>query len=295
MELRILRSFLAVASEGSISGAAHVLHISQPSLSRQIMDLEEELGVKLFHRGNRRITLTEQGMLLRKRAEQIVDLVHKTEEDVAASEGAVSGSLYIAAGETHAFRVVARSIRELVESHPDIRIHLSSGNANEVAEHLDKGLADFGLLIEPADMSKYEYLRLPAVDVWGVLMRKDSPLAACESVQAEDLWHLPLITSRQTMEGGQLSSWLKAGPDKLNFVATYNLLFNASLLVEAGAGYALCLDNIVNSTGDGAVCFRPLKPRLESHVDFVWKKSQMFSKAAELLLEKVREQAVSGR
>lgn len=288
MEFRTLRSFLAVARERSISGAARALHISQPSLSRQIMELEETLGVKLFVRGNRKITLTDQGALLRKRAEQIVELVHKTEEDLTAREGDVGGTIYIAAGETRAFRTLARSIRSLVEQFPDVRIHLSSGNEDDVVERLDKGLADFGLFIEAADMSKYEYLRLPAADAWGVLMRKDSPMAALDSVRPEDLWRAPLIASRQTMAGGQLSSWLKAEPEKLNVVATYNLLFNASLLVEAGLGYALCLDDIVDASGEGDLCFRPFKPALASHVELAWKKHQVFSKASELLLERIR-------
>jgi DNA-binding transcriptional LysR family regulator len=290
MEFRVLRYFLAVAREQSISGAAQFVHISQPTLSRQIMELEEELGVTLFHRGNRKITLTEQGMLLRKRAEQLVELVHKTEEELAANakEESVSGTIYIGAGETHAFRALAQSIHRLAARHQDVRIHLFSGNAEDVMERLDKGLVDFGLLIEPYDVTKYDCIRLPAVDKWGVLMRKDSPLAALDFIQAKDLWNVPVIYSRQALEGGQLSSWLKIDSEKLNLVASYNLLFNASLLVEAGLGYALCLDNIVNITGESRLCFRPLSPVLESHVDLVWKKYQIFSKPSELLLEKIR-------
>lgn len=293
MELRILRSFLAVAREQSISGAAKSLHISQPSLSRQIMDLEDELGTKLFERGNRKITLTEQGMLLRKRAEQIVELVNKTEEELTLADKAVSGAIRIGAGETYAFRTLAQSIQGLTVRYPDIRFHLFSGNAEDVMERLDKGLVDFGVLIEPYDVSKYDYLRLPSVDVWGVLMRRDSPLAALDAVQAEDLWSVPLICSRQALEGGQLASWLKADYGKLNLVSSYNLLFNASLLVEAGAGYALCLDDIVNTTGKSDLCFRPLRPALESHVNLVWKKRQVFSKPSELFLDQIRRQKVS--
>ncbi len=291
MELRVLRYFLAVAQEQSISGAAQFLHVSQPTLSRQIMELEEELGTTLFHRGNRKITLTDQGMLLRKRAEQIVGLVRKTAEELASNEETVSGTIYIGAGETHAFRTLAKSIHRLAGLYPDIRFELFSGNAEDVMERLDKGLVDFGLLIEPYDVSKYDYLRLPASDSWGVLMRQDSPLAAFEAIRAEDLWDKPLICSRQSLEGGQLSSWLKIDYAKLNLVASYNLLFNAALLVEAGLGYAVCLDNIVNTAGDCGLCFRPLKPALESHVDLVWKKHQMFSRASELLLDSVRQKS----
>jgi DNA-binding transcriptional LysR family regulator len=288
MELKVLRHFLTVASKQSISGAAHALHISQPALSRQIKELEEKLGVTLFIRGNKKVALTDEGILLRKRAEEIVDLVQKTEDELAVTENSISGAIYIGGGETHLFRVLARSIRSLVRQYPDIRVHIFSGNAEAVTERLDKGLVDFGLIIEPADVSKYDYIRLPGADTWGVLMRKDSPLAALDAVQPEDLWNLPLICSRQAMEGGQLSSWLKMDYEKLNMVASYNLLFNASLLVEMGVGYALCLDNIINTTGDSDLCFRPLKPSLESYVDIVWKKHQVLSKASKLFLEKVR-------
>lgn len=292
MELRILCSFLAVAREQSISGAAKSLHISQPSLSRQMMDLEDELGTKLFERGNRKITLTEQGILLRKRAEQIVELVNKTEEELTLADEVVSGAIRIGAGETHAFRTLAQSIQRLTARYPDLRFHLFSGNAEDVMERLDKGLVDFGVLIEPYDVSRYDYLRLPSVDIWGVLMRRDSPLAALDAIQAEDLWNVPLICSRQALEGGQLASWLKADYGKLNLVSSYNLLFNASLLVEAGVGYALCLDNIVNTAGTSNLCFRPLRPVLESHVNLVWKKHQIFSKPSELFLDQIRRQKV---
>ncbi len=287
MELRVLRSFLAVAREQSISSAARALHLTQPTLSRQIMELEEEMGTLLFNRGNRKITLTEQGTLMRKRAEQMLELADKTKEEMAAGEEAVAGTIHIGAGESHAFRVLARSLHGLVEEYPDVHFALFSGNAEAVMERLDKGLLDFGLFIEPHDVTRYEYLRLPAVDKWGVLMRRDSPLAAKEAVEAEDLWSLPLIGSRQALEGGQLSSWLRVKTEKLRLVGTYNLLFNAALMVEAGTGYAVCLDGIINTAG-GGLCFRPLKPALESHVDLAWKKHQVFSKPSELLLERVR-------
>lgn len=288
MEVKILRSFLAVAREQSISSAAKSLHLSQPSLSRQIMDLEDEVGAKLFERGNRKITLTEQGVLLRKRAEQIVELVQKTEEEMASPGDSVSGTIRIGAGETRAFRALAESVRNLAGLYPDIHFHLYSGNAEDVMERLDKGLVDFGVLIEPYDVSKYDYLRLPTPDVWGVLMRKDSPLTALESITAENLWGVPLICSRQALDGGQLSSWLKADYGRLNLVTSYNLLFNASLLVEAGVGYALCLDNIVNTTGESSLCFRPLSPSLESQVNLVWKKHQVFSKPSGLFLDNLK-------
>ena len=214
MEIRLLRSFLAVAREQNISRAAQTLHITQPSLSRQIMDLEESLGLTLFNRRKRVMTLTEQGMLLRKRAEQILDLVYKTEEELAMVE-AVSGTVYIGAGETHAFRSLTDGINNLVSEHPEIRFHLMSGNAEDVMERLDKGLLDFGILIEPADMKKYDYIRLPATDTWGLLMPKDCLLAAHDFIRPEDIWELPLISSRQTTVSNKFSGWLKKDYDKL--------------------------------------------------------------------------------
>lgn len=290
MEVKILRSFLTVAREQSISGAARLLHISQPSLSRQIMDLEEEIGAKLFQRGNRKITLTEAGMLLRKRAEQIVDLVRKTQDEMASSDKTVSGTVHIGAGETHAFRTVARAIRSIAGRYPDIRFNLFSGNAEDVMERVDKGLVDFGVLIEPYDISKYDYLRLPLVDTWGVIMRQDSPLASLEAIQPEDLLDAPLICSRQALGGGHLSSWFKADYAKLNMVSSYNLLYNAALLAEAGLGYVLCIDNILNTTNDSSLCFRPLKPALTSQVNLIWKKYQIFSRASELFFDGLRSE-----
>lgn len=289
MELRVLRYFLTVAREESISAAANALHITQPTLSRQLIELEEELGTKLFTRGKRKISLTDEGMLLRKRAEEITDLVDKTQAEVAASDETVNGDIYIGGGETHAMHLIASVLKDLQQEHPGIRVHLYSGNAEDVTERLDKGLLDFGLLIQPTDVTKYQSLRLPAKDTWGVLMRNDCPLAKRESIKPEDLWELPLIASRQRLTSGSVAKWMKKDYEKLNLVATYNLVYNASIMVEEGLGYALCLDKLVNTTGNSALCFRPLTPSLESGLDIVWKKYQVFSKAADLLLERMRK------
>lgn len=231
--------------------------------------------------------------MLHKRAGQIMELVQKTQEEMASTGEDVSGVIYVGAGETQAFRVIATSLKDLMEQYPCIHFHLYSGNSEDVMERLDKGLLDFGLFIEPYNVTKYNYLRLPLVDRWGVLMRKDSPLAALDAIRAEDLWSVPLISSRQALEGGQLSSWLKIAPEKLRIVGTYNLLFNASLMVESGAGYALCLEGIVNTTGESNLCFRPLSPALKSNVNFAWKKNQIFSKPAELLIVYLQKQSHS--
>lgn len=291
MEIRVLKYFLAVAREQSISGAAEVLHLSQPTLSRQLMDMENELGKQLFIRGNRRISLTEEGLFLRKRAEEIVDLVEKTEAEITSSEELISGDIYIGAGETDVMRLIARVAKKLQEDYPDIRYHIFSGNAEDVTEKLDKGLLDFGLLIEPTDTTKYESIKLPATDTWGVLMRKDSPLAKKDMITAKDLWELPLLCSKQIFENypNILSKWLKKGADDLHIVATYNLLYNASVMVEEGFGYALCLDKIVKTFDNDPLCFRPLHPILEVNLDIVWKKYQIFSKAAGLFLKRLHE------
>ena len=287
MEIRILRYFLAVVREESISAAAESLHLTQPTLSRQLMDLEEELGVKLLNRGkkNQRIALTEEGMLLRRRAEEIVALTDKTISELDASHDVVSGDVYIGGGETNAMRLIARVSKKLQSQYPLIRYHLYSGNADDVAERLDKGLLDFGLFIGTTNMERYNYLRLPDTDTWGLLMREDSPLACKESIRSEDLENIPLIVSRQSMVHNELSGWNGRDFDKLNIVATYNLVYNASLMVDEGFGYALCLDRLVYSADNNHFCFRPLEPRLETHLDIAWKKYQVFSKAAEKFLE----------
>lgn len=288
MELRVLRYFLAVTREQTISGAAQYLHVSQPSLSRQLMDLEKELGQQLFVRGNRRITLTEAGELLRRRADELVLLADKTEAELRSMQDVVSGDVYIGGGETEAMRLIARAARDLQAAHPHICYHLYSGNADDVTERLDKGLLDFGLLIEPFDKQKYDFIRLPVSDRWGVLMRRDSPLAERQTICPADLRDLPLIISRQSMVLHALSDWFDRPIEELHVAATYNLLFNASLMVEEGVGYALCLDHLVHTGPDSALCFRPLSPTQQAGIGIVWKKYQVFSKAAAKFLEHVQ-------
>lgn len=288
MEIRVMRYFLAVAREESISGAAEYLHITQPTLSRQLMELEEQLGVRLLIRGkrNRRVVLTEEGMLLRRRAEEIVELADKTEAQFRAKDEIVGGDIYIGSGETDAMRLIAQTAKELQREYPRIRYHLFSGNADDVTERLDKGLLDFGILIEPAGMDKYDCLRLPAVDTWGLLLRRDSPLAQHKAITPADLDGQPLICSRQSLVKNELSGWFGSDFEKQNIVARYNLIYNASLMVDEGVGYAITLDKLVNTTGDSSLCFRPLEPRLEAHLDLVWKKYQVFSKATQVFLNR---------
>ena len=288
MELRVLKYFITVAREESISAAADYLHMTQPTLSRQLKDLENELGKQLLIRGNRRITLTDDGMLLRRRAEEIVDLANKTEKEFLEQDNLVTGEIFIGGGETNAMHILARIIKEFKEEYPQIKFHLYSGNAQDVTEKLDKGLLDFGILIEPTNFSKYDFIKLPYTDCWGVLMKKDAFLASKEYINPQDLKDLPLICSNQDLVRNELSGWLKDDFDKLNIVATYNLIYNASLLVDEGSGYALTLDKLIN-TYNSTLCFKPLEPKLEVGLDLVWKKYQIFSKAADFFLKKVIE------
>lgn len=292
MELRVLRYFLAVAREESITGAADRLHITQPTLSKQLMELENELGKTLFLRGKRKITLTEDGIFLRKRAQEIIDLADKTEAAFQGTEEVVSGDVYIGGGETEGMRLIAKTIKRMQKAYPNIRYHLYSGNADDIMERMDKGLLDFGVLVEPADIKKYDYFKLPVTDTWGLLMPKEHPLAQKEMLRAEDIKELPLICSRQSLVHNEMSGWLGMDFEQLNIIATYNLIYNASLMVEEGAGYVVCLDKLVNTDCNSKLTFRPFAPKLEANLDIVWKKYQVFSKAAECFLKELQEQCL---
>lgn len=294
MELRVLRYFLAVAREENITRAAESLYVTQPTLSRQLLELEESLGKTLFLRGKRKITLTEEGLFLRRRAQEILELVEKTQAAFHEPEQSISGEVHIGGGETDAMRLIARSAQRLRRLHPHIGFHLYSGNAEDVAERLDRGLVDFGVFIRPANLAKYEYLALPVTDVWGLLMRKDSPLAAKQSIGPDDLPGLPLLCSRQVLVANELAGWLRDKHARLNIVATYNLLYNAALMVEEGVGYALCLDKIADASDASPLRFRPLVPRMEVGLDVAWKKEQVFSRAAEKFLEFLQQEIATG-
>lgn len=293
MEIRVLRYFLAVAREGNITSAANYLHLTQPTLSRQIRDLEEELGQQLLIRKSHRVALTPAGMLFRKRAEEIVSMADKTEEEFRSMKEEMTGDIYIGGGETDAMNQIAAVCRELQETHPGIHYHLYSGNAQDVTERLDKGLLDFGILIQPTDITKYNYLTIPAKDTWGIIMRRDCPLAEKEAIEVQDLRSLPLIFSRQVLEerseGNELAEWFGPAWGSLNIVTTFNLCYNAAAMAKQGVGYVLSLDKLVDTSESSPLCFRPLYPHLESGLDLVWEKYQVFSAAAELFLNSLRK------
>ena len=292
MELRVLNYFLAIAREQSIARAAETLHLSQPTLSTQIKGLEEELGKQLLIRGtkgSRKITLTEEGMILRKRAEEILDLVRKTENEITMSDDIIMGDVYIGTGETDGVRVIAKAAQTLQGQYPGIHYHISSGNAAYVSEYLDKGLIDFGVVFGNVDLTKYNALETHYSETWGVLMREDSVLADRETISPDDLRDKPLILSQQESQEGSFAQWIERETSDLNIIATYNLLYNASLLVDEGLGYAIGYGNIINTSGNSRLCFRPLKPKLENKMSIIWKKYQVFSKPAEKFLEVLRE------
>lgn len=291
MELRLLEYFLAVAREENITAAAESLHISQPALSTQLKAMETELGTQLLIRGvkgSRKVKLTEEGMILRKRAEEILSLMRLTEKEIAGSKETIAGNVFIGTGETELVRLFAKTAKELQKKYPDIRYNIYSGNAEHVLEYLDKGLIDFGLLFTEIDSKKYEMIPVPIQDIWGVLLRRDFPLAEQETICPEDLWDKPLIVPQQKGDSVYLGRWLQREESELHIVATYNLIFNASLLVDEGLGYALCYDKLINTKGTN-LCFRPFSPQLEVYGYIVWKKYQVFSKAAEVFLQFLRE------
>lgn len=289
MELRVLQYFLAVTREQSISKAAETLHLSQPTLSRQLKEMEDELGKQLIIRGNRRITLTEEGMILRKRAEEIIELVKKAEDEISLSDDIIAGDITIGAGETDGIRFIARAAQSLRKNYPLIHLHIVSGDKLTVTEDLDKGLIDFGLICGDFDASKYEYAQIPYKDTWGVIMRRDSLLAEKEAITAYDLMDKPLIISRQAFQSAEFCRFFNCDHEKLNIVGTYNLLFNGSIMVDEGMGYAISFDKLINVSGDSSLCFRPLAPKLEVGMSIIWKKYQVFSKASQLFLQKLQE------
>lgn len=290
MELRVLRYFLAVVREQTVSAAAESLHITQPTLSRQLKELEDELGKTLFIRGSHKIELTDEGMLLRKRAEQILELVSRTESDISADDGTLSGDIHISAGETDAVGLVARTANRMQNDYPLVHYHIYSGDSEDVLERLDKGLSDFGIVFTPVNDDKHNSLKLPMKDEWGILMRRDSPLAEKKSITPPDLIGQPLIISRQQSDKSAVIKWFGNKYDKLNVVSTYNLVYNASVMVKEHIGYALTLDKLINVSGDSELCFRPLDPPVYAQMHFIWNKYQIMTKTAAKFLEYFREE-----
>ena len=299
MELRTLRYFLAVAREGSITQAAKVLFVTQPALSRQLKALEKELGAKLFVRGSHSVALTDRGVLLKQRCEEILELTDTTLAEFAVGSDAVAGDVHIGVGESYTSRFLARVAQALKDRYPQIHYRLHDGNSDDLAERLDCGLLDFCVLIQPADLSKYHHLHIPEKDAWGLLMRRDNPLAARETIRSADLLGEPLILSEQTtgqaVAHNAFVDWFGENFEKLDVVATYNLAFNATLFAAEGFGSVVALERQTRVDEADVLCFRPFEPRLEVESDLVWKRHRPFSPAAEVFLEALRAELGAGR
>lgn len=285
MDIRTMRYYLAVVQEGTISKAAAALHVSQPSLSRQIKELEAELGVTLFTRGNRQIRLTEEGLVLKKRAEELVRLMELTEEELAQVKKQISGAIRIGAGESAAFHYLSRAAAAIARDYPGVRFQLTSGDTADLMDELSKGLIDFALIFSDFDQSLYQSLQLPGWDQFGLLMPKASPLAKKAKISWDELSGYPLLLPRAAE--AQLAS--SGHLDGMQIVAVYNLLFNASLMVEDGVGYAICLDQLVNTTGDSQLAFRELDPPVKITGTLIWKKYQVFSPAVQLFIKQIQQ------
>ena len=285
MELRVLRYFLAVAREENITKAAALLHLTQPTLSRQLMQLEEELGVKLFQRSRYHIVLTDEGMRLRRRAQELVDLADKTTREFITGETELMGEIAIGAGETQSMSFLSQAIVSFRERYPKVTFRIFSASADDVKERLDMGLLDMGLLTEPVDVGRYAFCRMKEKDRWGVLMRADTPLAQREVITPGDLENVPLLFSGRETVQRELASWFGESWDRLQIAATFNLILNAANMVRCGVGVALGFDLNLDFEG---LCFRPLSPKMETGTVLVWKKDQVLTPATEAFHEHIK-------
>jgi DNA-binding transcriptional LysR family regulator len=288
MEIKVLRHFIEAAREESMTRAAEKLYVTQPTLSKQIKELEEELGQKLFVRGNYKIHLTPEGEILYKRALDILDMVDLTKSEFDSMNEFNGGNLYLGCAESDGIALLAKAAKKLRAENKNLHFHLYSGNAETVCERLDKGLLDFAVVVQNIDLSKYAYFDLPVMDTWGLIMRKDSPMVSKTEIPIEELASLPLIVSRQGATN-EMPEWLQKNYDRLNIVATYDLIFNASILVREGLGYALGFDKLVNTSSESILCFRPITPAVSSPMRLIWRKEQRFSRVAEFFLEEVKQ------
>ena len=278
-----MQYFLAVTREGNISAAAQSLNLSQPSLSRQLKDLEDELGAKLFIRGNRRIELTEEGLILRKRAGEIMQLVELTESEISEVKNNISGTLSIGAGESLSMHRITEVFRRLKENYPDIRLNVVSGDTEDLQDRLDRGLLDFALIFTDFDRNAYHHLTLEEKEIFGVIMRRDDALAEKKFITVKDLYDKPLIVSRAN--GLDIFSGSQAR--KLQVAATYNLLYNASLMVEDGIGVAISFDGLVDTSENSSLCFRPLYPEISVSPSLIWKRHQKLSIISQLFIKQL--------
>ncbi len=288
MEIRVLRYFLTVVREEGINRAAEVLHITQPTLSRQLAQLEEEVGVKLFHRGARKITLTNEGILLRRRAEEILALVDRTERELAEQDELVEGRIVIGGGELATMQVLPEIIEDFHEKYPLVTFDIFTGNADLVKEQMEKGLIDIGVLLEPIDIEKFDFIRLREKERWVVLMRPDDSLAQKEAVSAKDLENMPLILPRRTNVQNELSNWFGDFFQEQQVLFTSNLTTNSALMVQRGLAYSLVIEGSIPYWDREKIAYRPLCPELTANSVLAWKKQQPFSLAATKFIEHIK-------
>ena len=289
MELRDLYYFLTIVREGSLTAAAKVLHLSQPGITRSLKLLEDELGKQLIIRGSRRVVLTAEGMTLYRRADEMLRLAHRAKAEIMAPNTEIEGDIYICAGETRGLHFLTQAARRLMDRHPGVRLHISSGDRMDVMEELEKGLTDFGLLLEPFDGIRYEFIPIPYEDVWGVLMRRDAPLAKKASIRPEELIGLPLILPRGIDYSRSGCPILGLEPEQLHVAATYSLIFNAGVMAADGIGYVVGLDQILEPGEQSALCFRPLTPAVTGRMNVVWTRYKPMSVQARAFLEELRK------
>ena len=285
MELRVLRYFLTVAREGNITKAAEILHITQPTLSRQLMELEEELRTNLFMRGKRHITLTNEGLLLNQRAKEIIELADKTEREFMEQKNLIGGVISIGCVESMAALVLPELLEAFSMKYPQVQYDLYNAYADDIKEKLDKGLIDIGLLLEPVERSKYDFIRLPQQERWGVLMQRSDPLAQKEFITLKDISAFPLIIPKRTIVQNEIANWFDDDYNKLHIFATYNLLSNATLLVEKGLVYAVCLQGALSIRDDSATFFVPFTPEHTTKSVLIWQKNHIFSSASSLFIQ----------
>ena len=287
MEIRTLRYFLAVAREENMSRAAEILHVTQPTLSKQIRSLEEELGKKLFTRHSFSISLTDEGVLLRNRAEDLVSMADKIEQEFVSLDDISGGELYLGLAESFQIRYLARVIRDFKMRYPDLHYHITSGDTEQIAEKLDKGLLDFLVLAELPDSRKYEYLPFPENDVWGLIIPSDDPLAEKETITVSDLKGLPLFCSDQSWKN-EIRTW--AGNDFSGLIqeGSFRLSYNGSVFAREGLGYLLTFEHLIGTSKDSGLVFRPLSPKLETTLYLAWNRYQTFTPIAERFLQEVQ-------
>lgn len=288
MEIRVLRYFIEIAREGSMTAAADVLHVSQSALSKQMKELENELGKKLFRRGSRSVSLTDEGILLRRRAEDILDMVDKTTDEFKAIDDLQGGDVYLGCAESYLISSVAQKIKKFKSRYPLFRYHIISGDRTVVLDRLDRGLLDFGVVVEMPSLDRYQYLELPGVDTWGVIMPQEHPLAKNKTIHAEDLYGEELICSEQSIDV-DIPRWCGKKIDKLNFTGNTNLAYNGSVFVKEGLGLMLTFEHIVQPSKENGLVFRPLEPKLENKMYLIWKKYQVFTPIAKRLLDEFLE------